>query len=127
MTVKEMSRGDFDRLFMLAASSQRPDEAANAERVPTGEKGIGRFAASRLGDRLRVLTRADVRLAEALEVTFDWRKFRDKNKQFEQIRIPYEMAETRSYRDAKPYNPRNHWPGDTWERSKIEGPSVSVG
>ena len=117
-----MSRSDFERLFMLAASSQRPDEAVSAERVPTGEKGIGRFAASRLGDRLRVLTRADVERAEALEVTFDWGKFRDKKKQFDEIRIPYEMAKTSEFAGRQTgtileiTGLRN-----TWERDKIEG------
>ena len=53
-----MSRRDFEHLFMVAGYSERPEEASSAKRVPTGEKGIGRFAASRLGSRLIVLTRA---------------------------------------------------------------------
>src|ERR1017187_1284016 len=65
-----ISRADFERLFMMAGYSERPDEAEAAQRVPTGEKGIGRFAASRLGDHLRVLTRANIGVPEALEVKF---------------------------------------------------------
>lgn len=89
-----MSRKDFERLFMVAGSSQRPEEAADAQRIPTGEKGIGRFAASRLGENLRVLTRSDSKEAEVLEVLFDWRKFRDKKEQFDKVLIPYRQVET---------------------------------
>lgn len=89
-----MSRGDFERLFMVAGSSQRPEEAASAGRVPTGEKGIGRFSASRLGENLRVLTRSDPKEAELLEVIFDWRKFRDKKERFDRVLIPYRQVQT---------------------------------
>lgn len=89
-----MSREDFERLFMLAGSSERPEEATRAARVPTGEKGIGRFAASRLGSHLRVLTRAEKKDPEALEVVFDWTKFRDKKKQFDEVSIPYQHIRT---------------------------------
>jgi len=120
-----MSRGDFDRLFMLAASSQRPDEP----RMRKGfrqEKRVLAVSPPHARDRLRVLTRADVRLAEALEVTFDWRKFRDKNKQFEQIRIPYEMAETSELPGRQTGTILEITGlGNTWERSKIEGLRVS--
>jgi signal transduction histidine kinase len=85
-----MSRKDFDHLFMAAAYSERPEEAASAKRVPTGEKGIGRFAASRLGGRLTLLTRAAVHEPKVLKVEFDWKKFHDKTKKFDEISIPWE-------------------------------------
>jgi signal transduction histidine kinase len=116
-----MSRTDFDRFFMLAASSKRPEEAGTAKRVPTGEKGIGRFAASRLGDRLRVLTRADASESEVLEVVFDWRKFRDKKERFDKVLIPYQQIRTGEV-------PKNRTGTvleitglqNTWDRVKIE-------
>ncbi len=116
-----MPRKDFERLFMLAAASQRPEQAKSAKRVPTGEKGIGRFAASRLGSTLRVLTRADTNAPEVLEVVFDWRKFRDKKKQFDKVLIPYQ--ESRS--NELPRNPTGtvleitqlH---DPWKKEKVE-------
>ena len=115
-----MSRKDFERLFMVAASSERPEEARSAQRTPTGEKGIGRFAASRLGDHLRVLTRADKSSKEALEVLFDWREFRDKKKKFDEIHIPYRQSQA-------PEIPRNQTGTvleitglqNTWNRLKI--------
>lgn len=116
-----MSPKDFERLFMVAGSSQRPEEAANADRVPTGEKGIGRFAASRLGENLRVLTRSNANEIEVLEVLFDWRKFRDKKKRFDKILIPYRQIKTAELPANKTgtvleithlHNP--------WERAKIE-------
>jgi|HubBroStandDraft_6_1064221.scaffolds.fasta_scaffold32126_2 signal transduction histidine kinase len=116
-----MSRKDFERLFMVAGSSERPEEAADADRVPTGEKGIGRFAASRLGDNLRVLTRSDSKEPDVLEVIFDWRKFRDKKKRFDKVLIPYAQVKT----SELPKNQtgtileitRLH---NTWKREKIE-------
>lgn len=85
-----MSRKDFDHLFMAAAYSERPEEASSAKRVPTGEKGIGRFAASRLGSRLTVLTRAAAHESKVLKIDFDWKKFQDKKRDFDQISIPWE-------------------------------------
>ena len=81
-----MSKKDFERLFMLAGYSERPEEAERAVRVPTGEKGIGRFATARLGHHLRLVTRADPKVPEVLEVTFDWRRFGDKKKHFDRSR-----------------------------------------
>jgi signal transduction histidine kinase len=83
-----MTIDDFRKRFMFAAYSQRDAEALTAARVPTGEKGIGRFAADRIGAELVVTTRprdSD----RALEVRFDWSKFRDKSKRFNQIQVPY--------------------------------------
>src|ERR1700675_1421745 len=116
-----MSRNDFERLFMVAGSSQRPDEAEDAARVPTGEKGIGRFAASRLGTNLRGLTRSDASSPEVLEVVFDWRKFRDKKKQFDKVLIPYQEIRSSEL-------PKNQTGAvleithlhNTWKRGKIE-------
>src|SRR5262249_29882565 len=48
-----MTLAQFRRAFMFAGfsdkTSKTPDEG---ERIPTGEKGIGRFAADRLGRKL---------------------------------------------------------------------------
>ena len=48
-----MALDDFRKRFMFAAYSKRDEEAVTAARVPTGEKGIGRFAADKIGARLR--------------------------------------------------------------------------
>jgi signal transduction histidine kinase len=116
-----MSRRDFEQLFMVAAASQRPEEARSAERVPTGEKGIGRFSASRLGSNLRVLTRADASSPDVLEVNFDWRKFLDKKERFDKVRIPYQELRSnelpRNQTGTTLEITRLH---DPWKREKIE-------
>src|SRR2546421_595024 len=53
ITVRDDGQGmafaDFKRIFMFAGYSERPEQAKERVRVPTGEKGIGRFATDRLG------------------------------------------------------------------------------
>lgn len=90
-----MNLEDFKRRFMFAAYSERGDEAETAERVPTGEKGIGRFAADRIGAELIVTTRKSG-AAKALEVRFDWNKFRNKTRKFNEIDIPYSYVKSPS-------------------------------
>lgn len=86
-----MSLADFKRIFMFAGYSERSEQPENAVRVPTGEKGIGRFATDRLGRHLIVTTRA-ARTPQALKVTFDWELFRNKSKKFNEIIVPYEYT-----------------------------------
>src|SRR5277367_4314410 len=52
-----MDLSAFRKTFMFAGFSSRPEEVETATRVPTGEKGIGRFASDRLGSALSVVTR----------------------------------------------------------------------
>lgn len=120
-----LSRADFDRLFMLAASSERPEQAEKAARTPTGEKGIGRFAAARLGDRLRVLTRSEGSAPDVLEVVFDWSKFRDKRKRFDEIRIPYRRISTTEFPRGRTgtileiTQLQNLWPKNKTEKLRV--------
>jgi signal transduction histidine kinase len=88
-----MSLEEFKRVFMFAGYSERDELATTATRVPTGEKGIGRFAADRLGSKLELTTKksGDV---DALKVRFDWTAFRNKKKRFSDIQIPYEYVRT---------------------------------
>jgi Histidine kinase-, DNA gyrase B-, and HSP90-like ATPase len=57
-----------------------------------GEKGIGRFAASRLANNLEVVTR---RAGEDREtrVLFDWSQFDDENKYLDQVEVLWEEAD----------------------------------
>ena len=55
--------------------------------IPTGEKGIGRFAADRLGQKLTVLTKAEGG-ASGLRVDIDWSLFDDRNKKFSDVFVP---------------------------------------
>src|SRR5258706_2630237 len=78
-----MSMPDFQRLFMTAGYSERGQQQTT-KRVPTGEKGVGRFAADRLGTTLEVITRTKGE-PEALRVLIDWNKFSDRRKRFGEI------------------------------------------
>ncbi len=86
-----MSRLDFEHLFMVAGYSDRPDQASSAARIPTGEKGIGRFSASRLASKLTVLTKSEADDTKTLKVDFDWNRFQDKSQKFDKVRIPFEF------------------------------------
>lgn len=86
-----MSERDVTQLFMFAGYSQRPDEVEHSSRVPTGEKGIGRFAADKLGGRLRVYTKT-TGAKEGLRLTVDWKNFEDRLKKFNEIEATYEPS-----------------------------------
>jgi signal transduction histidine kinase len=83
-----MSEGDIKDLFMFAGYSQRPDEVKRAQRIPTGEKGIGRFAADKLGEKLEVYTK-QAGAKEGLRLTINWKDFEDRLKRFNQIEATY--------------------------------------
>jgi signal transduction histidine kinase len=87
-----MAFSEFERIFMFAGYSERENQAPTASRIPTGEKGIGRFAADKLGSKLDLITKT-VGSSSALKVSFDWNAFRNKKKTFGEIRIPYEYIE----------------------------------
>ncbi len=57
-----------------------------------GEKGIGRFAASRLADKLEVVTRRPDAPYE-VRVLFDWLQFDDESKYLDQVAISWEQIE----------------------------------
>src|ERR1039457_1212588 len=76
------------RVFMVAGYSERPDEVESSERVPTGEKGIGRFASDRLGSRLKVETKTAAR-TEGILVDINWMAFADRKKNFNEVSVPF--------------------------------------
>src|SRR5579864_1678975 len=78
-----MARSDFERLFMVAGYSERPEQLRRV-RVPTGEKGVGRFAADRLGKDLDIYTRTRADKA-ILHAKIDWTHFYDRRKKFNEI------------------------------------------
>jgi signal transduction histidine kinase len=86
-----MSEDDVTRLFMLAGYSQRLDELGSSNRVPTGEKGIGRFAADKLGRRLDVFTKT-AKSRETLHLTIDWKDFDDRLKKFNEVEASYDIG-----------------------------------
>lgn len=89
-----MKLDDLRRVFMFAGYSERPEEGDTGKRVPTGEKGIGRFAADRLGKRLTVFTKARG-AKEGIQLDIDWEAFRNKKKKFHDITAPYKAGPIR--------------------------------
>ena len=73
---------------MFAGYSERPQQVKTATRVPTGEKGVGRFATDRLGTRLTVTTKMTT-CESALKVDIDWTLFSDRKKRFRDVRAPF--------------------------------------
>jgi signal transduction histidine kinase len=91
-----MDRKDFLRDWMRPGYSAKslkgasvPRIHARVKRVPIGEKGLGRLAAGRLGDRLEVFTRK--RVGDPwLHVMFDWSAFQNMNIALRAVNIPYD-------------------------------------
>src|SRR5712691_6157227 len=73
-------------------SRKRQQRSEQYGRRVLGEKGIGRFAASRLANNLQVVTR---RAGEAREIRalFDWSQFDDEQKYLDQVEVLWEESE----------------------------------
>jgi signal transduction histidine kinase len=91
-----MDQESFERNWMHPGYSEKAPEAPRARRasrskgrVPAGEKGLGRLAAGRLGQRLEVFTRTRVR-DPWLHVDFVWEEFNDMTRMMDEVRIPYD-------------------------------------
>ena len=99
-----MDEESFEENWMHPGFSAKSPEAAvrpkkparsaaatrEAARIPAGEKGIGRLAASRLGQSLEVFTRTRVNVPW-LHVFFDWRSFDDMTKRLQDVEISYDF------------------------------------
>jgi signal transduction histidine kinase len=83
-----MSLEEFERLWMVPGYSEKVEAGEAAKRPLLGEKGIGRFAADRLAEKLTVVTKT-VGEDDALWVVFDWKEFEDRKKKMRDIPIPY--------------------------------------
>lgn len=88
-----LSLREFRRLWMRAGYSEKTGQPLpGTGRVQVGEKGIGRFAADKLGERLAVITKPKG-AKRALKVAFDWKRFEHKRKLLSEVPIPYEYVE----------------------------------
>jgi signal transduction histidine kinase len=70
---------------------RRPRSEKRGRRV-LGQKGIGRFAASRLADYLEVVTRR-AEMSREVRVFFDWSQFDDQEKYLDEVEVLWEEAE----------------------------------
>jgi signal transduction histidine kinase len=87
-----MSEEDLTRLFVFAGYSKRPDEVGTTARIPAGEKGIGRFAADKLGQTLDVYTKT-ARSRDGLHMTIHWQDFADRLKKFNEVKATYDRSQ----------------------------------
>src|SRR5215471_6597176 len=85
-----MNLESFEQNWMRPGNSSKAgaERTPRYERVPIGEKGLGRLAAGRLGDKMEVLTRSDTG-APYLNVTFDWTFLGEMRRRFNEIPVPY--------------------------------------
>lgn len=87
-----LSLREFRRVWMWAGYSEKTAAPLPVTgRVQLGEKGIGRFAADKLGEHLIVLTKPEG-AERALRVVFEWKRFGDQKKRLSDIPIPYEYV-----------------------------------
>jgi signal transduction histidine kinase len=88
-----LSPREFGRVWMRAGYSEKTGQPLpETSRIQVGEKGIGRFAADKLGRHLVVLTKSRG-ARETLKVTFDWPRFeKGKRRLLSDIAIPYELV-----------------------------------
>jgi anti-sigma regulatory factor (Ser/Thr protein kinase) len=70
-------------------SKKRRTRSESGLRRVLGEKGIGRFAASRLADHLEVVTRRTKNDNE-VRVFFDWSQFDDEKKYLDEVKVLWE-------------------------------------
>jgi len=95
-----MSGDEIERLFMFAGYSERSDQVSTAKRIPTGEKGIGRFAADKLGKTLEVFTAKKPK--SGIHLSIDWREFEKKSaKRFSDVTATYEIEDVSNFLKGK--------------------------
>ncbi|MBI2558504.1 sensor histidine kinase [Candidatus Woesearchaeota archaeon] len=66
-------------------------------RTPLGEKGVGRFAAQKLGKILELITRPEGQDYE-IYMKIDWDQFEDSSKFISEIVVPYEKGEPQKFK-----------------------------
>ena len=87
-----MHPGFSEKAELKPRRSGKSSDAAGrlASRTPVGEKGIGRLAAGRLGDRLDVFTRT-ARNQPWLHVEFNWNDFANMNEALDAVPVVYDF------------------------------------
>lgn len=88
-----MELNTLQTIWMEPATSSKRGKVRRTEKFKRrflGEKGIGRFASSRLANELEVISRKEGTSNEAYGI-FDWRQFDDDEKYLDQISILWEQ------------------------------------
>lgn len=106
--------------------SKSGDGATGGERSPKGRrrlgsKGVGRFAAQRLGTSLEVRTRAEGSITE-LSAWFDWSAI-EEGRYLDEVRIPWREHQPVHIKEhgthLKLMGLRNRWTPDRFEKLKL--------
>jgi len=86
-----MTLNTVQTVWMEPATSSKREKlwSDKFKRRQLGEKGIGRFASSRLANELEVVSRYEGNPKEAYAI-FDWRQFEDDNKYLDEVLILWE-------------------------------------
>lgn len=69
-------------------------------RLPLGEKGVGRFAAQQIGDRLKMVSKVK-NAAEELVVEIDWKLFENHEKNLSDVEVEYTYAKAEHFSKEK--------------------------
>lgn len=115
-----MTSAQFQQSFMFAGFSTKGDATGPRGRTRTGEKGIGRFAADRLGKKLTVITKTKSQKL-ALRVDIDWTEFSDRSKKFGDVSAPYKQEPPPPELDRCGTLLKISRLRQQWERPRIEG------
>lgn len=83
-----MGLAEFQRLFMVAGYSEKAQVPTDSRRIPTGEKGIGRFASDRIGRNLLVLTKKK-NSSKGATLDINWDDFESRKKRFNEVTAGY--------------------------------------
>ncbi len=85
-----------NKWFEPASGHKEAQKKANHRtprgRLPLGEKGVGRFAAQKLGRELKLVTRANNEPEEVV-VAIDWTKFEREEEYLENIPVQWQLRE----------------------------------
>lgn len=73
-------------------AQKKADQRTPRGRLPLGEKGVGRFAAQKLGKELKLVTRAKNEPEEVI-VDIDWTKFEKEEAYLENIPVRWQLRE----------------------------------
>jgi len=91
-----MNEADVKGLFMFAGYSQRLSQVEVGGRIATGEKGIGRFAADKLGQTLDVYSTK--KGPRGIHLSIDWRSFDSSSKKkFSDVKAEYEVIDVSNF------------------------------
>lgn len=85
----------FLKKWMNPATGHKEDQKKRKERtplgrLPLGEKGVGRFAAQQIGNRLKLISKS-VSSPQELVVDIDWKKFDDNKADLKDITVEYKL------------------------------------